>query len=626
MSVNADKLVQIVPRVMDAGTPGLSFSGLVLTQSELPPSGRVLQFSSAQAVAAYFGDDSMESEMARFYFQGYVNADYLPSKIFFAAYRAQDAAAWLRGAAYEKDLAALKAVTNGSLLVSVDGVMREGSGVDLSGATSFSDVAQKLQTALAQVQEPATAGTLTGGVISEDLTALQAVTDGALDISVDGAAKSLTGLDFSGIASLADTAAVLQTALAGAALVAVNGAQTGLLVTSPTTGTSSVVGYASNPAGSEGTDLAALLALTAATGAISTPGTAAVVLPGPQVTYSSQTRAFQITSLTVGEAGAVGYAQPGVEGTDLSALLNLTESAGAVLSVGMNAQTLTSCMKTVLEYARDWVTFSTVWEPDTDAKLELARWSAGYDTRFLYHMWDTDNAAQTAGSTVSAGYQISRVLELSGTMPVFNSAALAASLMGLWACLNFDQYNGRLTAAYKQFEGLAITCDNDEKYDALIANGYNCYADFATASAQFKFLQNGQCSGNWDWADTYVNAIALKDALQLNLLDLFKAVKSIPYNVDGYAMVRTACLDTITRFLNFGAIRPGVSLSQTQKVQLLSEIGQDVSKTIETQGWYMQVKDPGATVRGQRGTPDCRFYYTDGGSIQKIVMPATVIQ
>lgn len=61
-------------------------------------------------------------------------------------------------------------------------------------------------------------------------------------------------------------------------------------------------------------------------------------------------------------------------------------------------------------------------------------------------------------------------------------------------------------------------------------------------------------------------------------------------------------------------------------MQLLAEIGKDVSKTIESQGWYMQVQDPGATVRAQRGTPDCKFYYTDGGSIQKIVLPSTAIQ
>ena len=230
------------------------------------------------------------------------------------------------------------------------------------------------------------------------------------------------------------------------------------------------------------------------------------------------------------------------------------------------------------------------------------------------------------GSTASAGYIINQQLDLDGTCCVYNSAQLAAAVMGAVGCLNFDQREGRTTLAYRQFTGVPITCDDDEEYDALLSNGYNCYADFATASAQFKFFQPGQVSGKFDWLDTYVNAIALKDSLQLNILDLFKAMRSLPYNEDGYAAVRTACLDTIDRFVDFGAIRTGISLSQTQKVQLLAEIGKDVSQTLESVGWYMQITDPGAVVRGQRGTPNCAFYYMDGGSIQRIIMSATVIQ
>ena len=61
-------------------------------------------------------------------------------------------------------------------------------------------------------------------------------------------------------------------------------------------------------------------------------------------------------------------------------------------------------------------------------------------------------------------------------------------------------------------------------------------------------------------------------------------------------------------------------------MQLLAEIGQDVSQTLESVGWYMQVTDPGAVIRGERQSPNCAFYYMDGGSIQKIVMSATAIQ
>ena len=497
MSVNADKLVQIVPRVMEGGTAGLTFSGMLLTKSELPPSGRVLRFSSSQAVAAYFGSDSEEAALAQTYFGGYVNATSLPDHLFVAAYRDADSPAWLRSGPYTSSLQSLKTAGVGGFDISIDGVDYQIEGLDFSGATSFSDVAKIIQEKMPE---------------------------------------------------------------------------------------------------------------------------------GVTVAFSSLTNAWQITSATKGSSSSVSYATPPKSGLGLSTLLGFNEQSGAIVSPGIDAQSLSDCMTNILGYARDWVTFGTIWEPSLEEKLELANWASGYDTRFCYVMWDSNNAARVMGSKASAGYQIDQVLELDGTCPVFNTAQLMAWVMGTAASINFDEYNGRLTFAFKQGEGLRVTCDNDEEYDALLENGYNCYADFATASATFKFFQPGQVSGKWDWLDTYLNAIAIKDNLQLNLLDLFKAVKSIPYNEEGYAMVRAACLDTINKYLNFGAIRSGITLSNTQKVQLIAEIGSDVSKTIQSLGWYMHIKDPGAQVRAARGTPDCKFYYTDGGSIHKIVMPATAIQ
>lgn len=759
MSVNADKLVQIVPRVIDAGTPGLNFSGLFLTRSELPPTGRVLRFTSAQAVADYFGSETDEARVAQIYFRGYVNTQYLPGALFFAPYRETAASAWLRGAPYEGALADLKLVRDGTLRLAVDGISRTATGVDFYTATSFSDCAQRLQTALSQTPEipatagklsggpvadvtplrgvsagkldlsvdgspkeltdldfsgvdslsdvagilqaaltpaviPATAGTLTGGVISAEYTAFQAVSAGKLNISVDGSLKELTDLNFSGVDSLDAVAQVIQTALSGAATVTVQdgdrllvtSATTGadssvsyaanpdggteeapqpatdlagalglteatgavgtagtaqvqppagafvtvsgssLVITSPTTGAGSVVSYASDPAPSgEIPDLAGALGLTEATGAASVAGTAAYQPVAPIVTYSSQTRAFQITSGETGTVSSVGFAQGTGGGTDLSVLLNLTEQLGAVQSEGTDGGSLRDCMGNVLKYARDWVSFSTIWEPVYAEKIELARWCSGNDTRFVYVMWDTDNAARVQGSTASAGYAVTHTLELDGTCCVWNTPDVAAGVMGTIACLNFDQREGRTTLAYRQFEGVGVTCDDDEDFVALTEAGYNCYADFATASSQFKFFQEGKVSGTIQWLDSYCNAIALKDALQLNILDLFAAVRSLPYNEDGYSSVRTACLDTINRFVNFGAIRVGIALSQTQKVQLLQEIGKDVSQTLESAGWYMLVEDPGAVIRGQRKSPNCAFYYQDGGSIQKLVMSATAV-
>ena len=41
---------------------------------------------------------------------------------------------------------------------------------------------------------------------------------------------------------------------------------------------------------------------------------------------------------------------------------------------------------------------------------------------------------------------------------------------------------------------------------------------------------------------------------------------------------------------------------------------------IEQQGYYLQILDPGAQVRGNRGTPVINFWYTDGGAVQKITI------
>ena len=79
-------------------------------------------------------------------------------------------------------------------------------------------------------------------------------------------------------------------------------------------------------------------------------------------------------------------------------------------------------------------------------------------------------------------------------------------------------------------------------------------------------------------------------------------------------------IDPITSALNFGAIRSGISMSASQKAQVNQAAGLDVSTTIEQQGYYLQILDPGAQVRGNRGTPVINFWYTDGGAVQKITV------
>ena len=97
-------------------------------------------------------------------------------------------------------------------------------------------------------------------------------------------------------------------------------------------------------------------------------------------------------------------------------------------------------------------------------------------------------------------------------------------------------------------------------------------------------------------------------------------------NSAGYSLIRAACLDPINAALNFGAIRIGVTLSDSQKAQMQSALGVDASTSLFANGFYLQINDAAPATRIARGSPPCTLYYTDGQSIQKINLASIEIQ
>lgn len=116
----------------------------------------------------------------------------------------------------------------------------------------------------------ATSGILEGGILSlaeQTLSNFTAVTSGGFHVTVDGVVKSLTGLNFSAAGNLNAVATIITTALSGA-VCTWDGTQ--FLITSPTTGVSSTLSYATAP--SSGTDISTLMKLTSALALPLVPG------------------------------------------------------------------------------------------------------------------------------------------------------------------------------------------------------------------------------------------------------------------------------------------------------------------------------------------------------------------
>lgn len=337
--------------------------------------------------------------------------------------------------------------------------------------------------------------------------------------------------------------------------------------------------------------------------------------------YSSLHNSFVITSATSGATSSITYAEV-LGGEDVGATLGLTEASGAVISQGSNIETLTARLTKILTINQNFVSILPVWAESETESEELADFVNGKGTRFIYAYTETSNAP-TVGKSETCFAQLHN--SNYGLACMFNSKDISAMMCGVVAGIDWSAYHGRKTLAYKQQAGLTASVTDEQIADNLIDNGYNFYGAYGNANNNLSLFQNGQISGSAKWIDTYCGQIYIADSLQNAWINIMASVNAIPYNADGYALLRAAAQDTILAAINNGVIVKGVALSNAQKATVANEAGLDISEELETNGYYLQILDPTAEVRANRGTPIANLWYTDGGSVQRINASSTTI-
>lgn len=345
-------------------------------------------------------------------------------------------------------------------------------------------------------------------------------------------------------------------------------------------------------------------------------------------TYDSTRNAFVITSSTTGANSAVGYAAAGT----LASGLLLTSALGAVVSPGAGPATPSGVMTPLTTVTQDWASFMTTFDPDNGAaggpiKQQFAQWNAGEGDYYVYVAWDTDVVPSTEATDSACFAQ--QVEALDGTIAIWSAtqgASNAAFICGTIAAINFNTTGGRTTLAYRSSPALSPDITSDTIYGNVTSNGYNCYANVATRTAQFQWFQPGSISGAWDWADSYINQIYWNSQFQNDFAVFLSNTPAVPYNQTGYNSIRQALSSDIVAMGNFGAWVSGVMLSGNEANEVNIAAGRTISTTLQQQGWYLLVADPGPTVRQARGSPIVKFFYTDGGSVQVINMSSTDVE
>lgn len=577
-TIPASLLVNVIPNVLPAGGNALDLNGLVLTTSNRVPIGTVSSFPTATAVAQYFGSSSKEFSIAEVYFAGYTNASATPGALLFANYPQNAVAAYLRGGNVSGlTLTQLQALS-GSLNLTVDGFARNVASISLAGAISFSGAASTIQTAL-NGSAPTNLASFTGAFLASGSMTVTLLTSGTI-----GVGETVSG---SGVV-----------------------------------GTVTIISQLSGSAGGTG-----VYQITAAgTLGSQTLTTIATLI---SVTYDSVSGGFIFTSGTTGAASTIAFATG-----QLATSLDLIQSEGAVISQGAVVATPGPFMTSITNITQNWALFTTAFNPDSVVgvnpnKLLFAQWVSQQNNRYGYVAWDTDaSPTVTVPATSSFGQEVI-TNGYSGVCCVWQPSEtfLSSFVLGWAASLNFNQTNGRTTLAYRGQSGLTPGVTDPTTAANLIANGYNFYGAYATANETFQLFQPGSVSGPFSWMDSYVNQIQMNAQFQLTLLQLLATSPAIPYNPAGYATVENALQTPINAAGNFGTWRPGVVLSSSQILEINSVAGNTTAgNTVQTRGWYLQVSDPGPSVRAVRGSPVISFWYSDGEAVQSILMSSIDVQ
>lgn len=587
-TIPADLFVAANPSVLAAGGSALALNGLVLTTSSRVPIGTVVSFPDGTAVQNYFGVGSKEAQLASGgaglgsgYFGGFDTSTVKPAAYLFTQYPLTAVGAFLRGGNISAlTLTQLQAL-NGTLAVTIDGTPHTNT-VNLSGATSQTNAAQLMETALA-ISGPV-AGTFTASQATSVMTVSAVLTGGPLAVG-----QKIVGGTFP-----ANT-----------------------FITSFGTGTGGAGTYNVS---------------TSAT-AVSTTVTATA----PAVSYDSVSGAFNIVSATTGSPTSTIAFATGAMATSLL----LTQATGAVISQGAAAAVPGAFMDSVKQLTQNWASFMTSFDPDGGSgitqKLAFSAWTNSQKNRFVYIPWDTAaSAATVVPATASLGYAVTQAA-YSGTALVWETGNtnLAPMLQGFIASIDFGRAGGRISFAYKKQSGMvasvttdvsAINLGGNPQVPGDRGNGYNYYGAIATANQAFTDFQRGIVSGPFLWLDTYANQIYLTSQLQLALMTLFEQANSIPFNIFGDGMIEAALADPIQQALSFGAIAPGVALSASQISKVNTAAGKQIANILSTQGWYLLIPASSPSIRQARGPRAITFFYVDGESVQSITLSTTVLQ
>ena len=389
----------------------------------------------------------------------------------------------------------------------------------------------------------ATAPKVFGGKITSTVASFESITNGSINVTMGATTNAITGIDFTGVATLSDVADVIKTAV---------NAETGTMWTAA------------------------------------------------DVTYDAVNKRFNLVGGSVGAAAM--NIQAGGTGTNIATLINWIEGADPILyarfSDGAAVQTYVDCVSESASANNNFGSFEflpiqgagLVYMPLADA-IDVAVWNNSENIKFIFCLgvFYTDTNDYSDGLL---GYSGTALTLVEDALVDYQYPEMIPMIV--LAATDYTRRNAVQNYMYQQVSGIDATVTSTSISDALDLLRVNYYGQTQTAGQKISFYQRGLlCGGSTSPTDmhTYANELWFKDACSASLMTLLLALSKVSANREGRGQVLNQLLSVIDVALFNGTISVAKALTITQKQYIDGITGvADSWRTIVNVGYWLDVE------------------------------------
>ena len=449
-----------------------------------------------------------------------------------------------------------------STLEAVEADFAAGTEAHFGASAFFAQTPRATTMAIGEVFLDDQPGLLVAAALSPaDIDALVLVTTGSMKLTIGGVATDIVGMDFSGVTTQTQVAAVIQGAITVASVSATCAVRTfpggdqRIVITTGTTGDDATIAYPI--AAASGVYAGLLLKMTLALGGKALNG------------YTAGSIADELTNIQ-NAANQIGR---NVYGWCLGASLRIT------------------AIQTV---AAEWALGRTAMMPLVTNDL------TALDPTFTT---DIGSVLADAGNR--------RAVAIYHDNP---QRYPDVSILAYMLHVNYQIQDSTVTAKFKVLPGIETVQLSETQWSALKAKGYNTYTAIGNNARTYR---DGTTEASGWYMDTVINLDNFVEDLSVNVFNVFLRNKKIPYTSPGQMLLLDACRDTGYQYTYNGTFADREVLD-TQKKGGVTIV--EAVQIIPTPISQMQAAD-----RAVRSGPPIQMIVQEAGAIHSVAIAVEVV-